>query len=617
MGAYRGDAATGTEPRTGDGKTHSGVAGTDAYKSEVRQGMRIEWDVPVEMDDGIVLRCDVFRPVEDGAYPAIMSYGPYGKLLHFAEGYAAQWSWITDGRPDVIEGSSNKFQNFEVVDPEKFVPIGYAVVRFDSRGAGRSPGYLDPWSAREAKDLHDCIEWTARQPWCNGKVGLSGTSYLAMNQWQVASLQPPHLAALCVWEGAADYYRDMTRHGGILCTFGKVWYGPVVLPVQHGLGKRGYRGSMNGEWVSGPETLLDEELAANRTDWHAECARHRLATDEFWRSRLPDFSKINVPLLSTANWGGQGLHLRGNIEGFVGAATSDKWLDIHCLDHWTEYYTAYGVDLQKRFFGHFLKGEESGWSHQPRIHMLVRHPGERYVWRDEHEWPLARTRWTKFYLDPADLSLRVTPSRKSGTVTYRGFSDGVTFVTPPLQEEIEITGPIAAKLFVSSATEDADIFVVLRVLAPDLREVTFPGHIDPHTPIAQGWLRASHRKLDRDRSLPYRPYHAHDEIQKLSPGQIHELDVEVLPTCVVVPKGFRIAFSVRGKDYVYPGAPTATIKNPAAFTGVGLFRHNDGSDRPPAVFDADVSLHFGPGAKAFVLLPVIPPKDGPKLYNAR
>jgi len=611
MWAYQGAGSTAAGTRTPEAETHSVEGQTPAYKSEIRQGMRIDWDVPVAMDDGTVLRCDVFRPIEDGQYPAIMSYGPYGKYLHFANGYAAQWSWITDGHPDVLDGSSNKFQNFEVVDPEKFVPDGYAIVRFDSRGAGRSPGYLDPWSARETRDIYDCIEWTGRQPWCSGKVGLSGTSYLAMNQWQVATLQPPHLAAICVWEGAADYYRDMVRHGGILSTFGKIWYGPVVLPVQYGLGRRGYNSSMNGDWVSGPETLTDEELTANRTDWHAECAKHRLATDEFWTSRMPDFAKINVPLLSTANWGGQGLHLRGNVEGFVGAATKDKWLDVHCLDHWTEYYTAYGVGLQKRFFGHFLKGEDTGWENQARIHMLIRHPGERYVWRDEDEWPLKRTRWTKFYMDPIDSSLRPTPSKNDGTVTYRGLSDGVTFVTPPLQQETEIIGPMAAKLFVSSATEDADLFVVLRVFTPDFQEVTFPGHIDPHTTIAQGWLRASHRKLDRDRSLPYRPYHTHDEIQKLTPGQNYELDIEILPTCIVVPKGYRIAFSVRGKDYEYPGAPLRTIKNPSAFTGVGLFRHNEGSDRPPAIFDGDVTLHYGPDKDAYILLPIIPTKNDP------
>ncbi len=578
------------------------------YKSEIRDGMRIDWDVPVEMDDGVVLRCDVYRPVEDGRYPVILSYGPYGKWLAFGDGYADQWNRMRDEHPDVISGSSNKYQSFEVVDPEKFVPDGYAVVRFDSRGTGRSPGRVDPWSAREARDLYVGIEWAAGQLWSNGRIGLNGISYLAMNQWQVAELQPPHLAAMCIWEGAADYYRDMVRHGGILCTFSKVWY-PVVIVVQHGLGKRGYRSSMNSEWVSGPATLSNEELYANRCDWHDDCLRRELATDDYWTSRLPDFSKITVPILSTANWGGQGLHLRGNVEGFLAAASKEKWLEFHCLEHWTEFYTDYGVNLQKKFFGHFLKGENTGWKDQPRVQMQVRHPGGRFVERHEDEWPLARTRWTRLYLDPAESRLLGEPLREAAEVTYKGFSEGVTFITPPLAEETEITGPIAAKLFVSSSTEDADVFVMVRAFAPDFKEVTFQGHTDPHTTLAQGWLRASHRKLDRGRSLDYRPYHTHDEIQRLTPGQVYELDIEVLPTCIVVPKGYRLALSVRGKDYEFPGGvsgPGITLLG--VFTGVGPFRHNEPVDRPPSVFNRDVTLHCGPDRRAYVLLPIVPPK---------
>ncbi len=131
----------------------------------------------------------------------------------------------------------------------------------------------------------------------------------------------------------------------------------------------------------------------------------------------------------------------------------------------------------------------------------------------------------------------------------------MTFLTAPLEDEIEITGPIAAKLWVSSATEDADLFLVVRVFAPDMKEVTFQGALDPHTPIAQGWLRVSHRKLDKKLTLPYRPYHTHDEEQKLDAGEVYEVDVEIWPTCIVVPKGYRIALTVRGKDYVYPGEP--------------------------------------------------------------
>ena len=287
--------------------------------------------------------------------------------------------------------------------------------------------------------------------------------------------------------------------------------------------------------------------------------------------------------------------------------SSQKWLEVHGVAHWTHFYTNYGLDLQKRFFGHFLKGQDTGWAKQPKVVLQVRHPGERFVERHESAWPLAGTRWSKLYLDPAGHTLADAPPSREATVTYGGLSDGVTFLTAPLPAETEITGPIVAKLFVSSETTDADLFLVLRVFTPDLKEVTFHGALDPHTPIAQGWLRASHRKLDPTLSLPFRPYHTHDEIQPLVPGQVYELDVEVWPTCIVVPPGHRIGLSVRGKDYVYPGGPGKGLGVlGAVFTGVGPFQHAESQDRPPAVFAGNVTLHAGPGRAAHVLLPIIP-----------
>ena len=185
--------------------------------SEIRDDMRIDWDMPITMDDGVVLRCDVYRPVAEGRYPVIMTYGPYGKWLHFEDLYTDQWRRMCADQPDVPTDSTNKYQNWEVVDPEKWVPDGYVVIRVDSRGAGRSQGVIDIWSLREAQDLALCVDWAGVQPWSNGKVGLNGISYYAENQWQCAALQPKHLAAICPWEGAADFYRDMAHHGGIFC----------------------------------------------------------------------------------------------------------------------------------------------------------------------------------------------------------------------------------------------------------------------------------------------------------------------------------------------------------------------------------------------------------------
>jgi hypothetical protein len=567
--------------------------------------MHLEWDVPIEMDDGLVLRADVFRPDIGGRHPVILSYGPYAKGLAFQEGYPDQWRIMTSQHPDVAEGSSNEYQNWEVVDPEKWVPDGYAVVRVDSRGTGRSPGYIDVFSPRETEDLVACIEWAGTRPWSTGKVGLNGISYYAINQWHAASRQPEHLAAICVWEGAADFYRDMTHHGGILSTFFANWYDMQVKTVQHGLGDRGAASRVTGVQVTGDENLSEEELEQNRADLGADVRDHPL-DDEFHRARSPDWSRVDQPLLSAGNWGGHGLHLRGNVEGFARSASDQKWLEIHGLEHWTHFYTDYGVSLQKRFFAHFLKGEDNGWDSEPAVRLQVRHL-DRFEDRAHEDWPLPETRWTTLFLDAADSVLSSDPAGDDGSVTYGADGRGVTFFRELFDTETEITGPIALKLYISSETSDADIFAVVRVFDPDGDEVTFQGAIDPHTPIAQGWLRASHRRLDPDLSLPYRPYHTHDREEPLTPGEVYELDVEIWPTSIVVPAGYRLGLTLRGSDYEYEGeleeSRLGTFKN--ELTGVGPFLHDDPIDRPVEVFGGLVTVHTGPGTPSQLLLPVI------------
>jgi predicted acyl esterase len=577
-------------------------------RSEQRDGMQIDWDVPIKMDDGLVLRADVFRPIKPGKYPVILSYGPYAKGLAFQDGYPSAWERMAKKHPDVTANSTNKYQSWEVVDPEKWVPHDYVCVRVDSRGCGCSPGYIDHWSPRETKDFHDCVEWSGIQSWSSGKVGLSGISYYAINQWHVAGLQPPHLAAMCIWEGCADFYREMTHHGGILCTFPENWYDMQVKTVQFGAGERGGRSRVTGERVCGPLTLSEQELAKNRCDFGNDIRSHAL-DDAYHQARSAVWAKVKTPFLSAANWGGQPLHPRGNFEGFMRAASKDKWLEVHGIEHWTHFYTDYGRELQLKFFDYFLHGKKNGWDKQPKVSLQVRHPGEMFVPRAENEWPLARTQWTKFYLDPASGSLGPSRPAKKASMSFAAMGDGVTFVTPPLAQETEITGPSALKLFVSSSTKDADIFAVVRVFTGDMKEMVFQGAIDPHTPIAQGWLRASHRKLDKKLSLPYRPYHSHDRKQPLKPGMPVELDVEIWPTCIVVPAGYRIALTIRGKDYVYHGPSGGKLSNfKNELTGCGPFLHDDPKDRPPEIFAGTTTLHFGRDQQAYMLLPIIPAK---------
>lgn len=578
---------------------------SEAMASEHRNGMLVDWDCPIEMDDGLVLKADVFRPVEPGHYPVLITYGPYAKGLAFQEGYPSAWKIMAEKHPDVTAGSSNLLQSWEVVDPEKWVPHGYVCVRIDSRGCGASPGYVDHFSPRETRDYYNCIEWAGTREWSNGRVGLNGVSYYGINQWHVASLQPPHLAAMCIWEGAADWYRDMTRHGGILSTFWANWYDMQVKTVQYGIGEDGRRSRATGRLICGDELLSAAELEQNRCDFGEDIRQHKLET-QYHKDRSPDWSKVTVPFLSAANWGGQGLHPRGNFEGYMRAASKDKWLEVHGLEHWTHFYTNYGRKLQLRFFDHFLKGEDNGWDKEPNVLLQVRHPGEKFEERSHADWPLPETEWTELHLDPARHALAKMPTTAETKVSFDAMGEGVTFLTAPFEEETEITGPMAAKLRVSSSTRDADLFLVVRVFSPDMKEVVFQGAIDPHTPIAQGWLRVSQRKLDPELSLPYRPYHKHDESQFLEPGQPVDVEVEIWPTSIVCPKGSRLGLSVRGKDYVYGGGSGGKLSNfKNELTGCGPFLHDDPIDRPADIFGGVTTLHFGGSDECTLLLPVI------------
>jgi hypothetical protein len=575
-------------------------------RGEVRDGMRIMWHVPIEMDDGLVLRADVFRPVEDGHYPVILTYGVYAKGLAFQDGYPMQWEKMVTDHPEILQGSTNKYQNWEVTDPERWVPHGYAMVRVDSRGAGWSPGFMDCNSPREIDDLYQCIEWAGTQPWSNGKVGMLGISYYASNQWRVAGKHPPHLAAIIPWEGRNDQYRDSGYHGGILSQFQELWAKHQVVNVQYGRGERARKNPNTGESVAGPITLSDEELAKNCVNAFEELKKHPL-DDEWHRSRSADLSKVTLPLLTCANWGGQGIHPRGNFNGFTQTPSKQKWLEVHGDSHWSLFYSGYGLALQKRFFDHFLKGLDNGWEKQSPVQLNIRHPGEKFVLRMEKEWPLARTRWTKFYLDPAGMALSPKPAAKEGKVQYEALGKGVTFSMPPLEKETEITGPLAAKLFISSSTKDADLFLIVRVFDPNGKELTFMGSTDPNTPIANGWLRVSHRRLDPKRTKPYRPYHPHDRVEPLTPGEVYECDVEIIPTCIVLPAGWRVALTVRGKDYEYEGELSEFAKKFHYGTrGTGGMTHNDPDSRPKDVFGGKVTLHAGGKRESYLLVPIIP-----------
>lgn len=579
----------------------------DAHtRTEVRDGMRITWNAPIIMADGVVLRADVYRPMDENlCCPVIISHGVYAKGLSYQEGYPMQWEKMIKDHPDILDGSTNKYQAWEVTDPERWVPHGYAVVRVDSRGAGWSEGVLDPMSAQETDDFCASIEWAADQPWSDGTVGVLGISYYANMAWRVAERRPKGLKAVIPWEGFIDLYRDPTYHGGILNEFSKKWAAIQAVTVQYGLGSRARRNPHTGESIAGPVDMPDAKLARHRRDLYEQSLEHPL-DGSFWQSRSPDPAKIDLPFLSCANWGGMGIHPRGNFSGFTESPARQKWLEVHGDSHWSLFSATYGVELQRRFFDHFLKGVDNGWDKTPSVLLNVRHADGRFERRDEHEWPIGRTQWTRLYLDANRSTLEADPPPASHAA-YAAAGKGLSLRTPPLAQELEVTGPIAAKLFIESTTADADLFLILQAFDPSGKELTFQGALDPNTPIAMGWLRASHRRLDLSRSKPWQPYHPHDAVEPLTPGQVVELDIEILPTSIVLPQGWSIGLSIRGRDYEYEGDIGEFGQQfYYATRGTGGMTHGDARNRPPALFDNTVTLHTGGDKASYLLLPVVP-----------
>ncbi|GAA0498917.1 CocE/NonD family hydrolase [Pigmentiphaga daeguensis] len=560
-------------------------------RTTTENGMIFERDVALAMSDGTVLRANVFRPEAAGRLPVVMAMGAYGKDVHFADAYQPQWQVLKKIYPGLdTEGTTGRYLRWEVVDPERWVPDGFVVIQVDSRGTGRSEGYLDPFGPIETRDLYEWIEWAGGQPWSNGKVGLIGVSYLAIKQWQVAALRPPHLAAIVPWEGSSDLYRDGSYHGGILSnSFTEAWWPRQVLANQYGSGASTHRDRLTGERTTGPD-LPEAILRGSRADHPRDRLEHPL--DDAWnQAREADLSAIQVPILSAANWGGPGMHLRGNFEGFLRAGSRDKWLFAHIGTHYESFYLPRYVALQKRFFDHYLRGADNGWDREPRVQLAIRRPDGTAELRQEHEWPLARTRWTRLHLDADALMLAPQAPGAGGRAVFDAMGEGLHFSTAPFEEDVEFTGPASLRLWASSSTADMDIFAVLRVFDPEGKEASFIGAHE-RVPMALGWLRASRRKTDPARSLPYRPWHTHDEIQELEPGQAYPLDIEIWPTSMVFPRGWRLVLTLQGHDFI--------VDPP------GRLRHDHPQDRPAGIFDGRTTVHTGGERDSYLLMPLIP-----------
>lgn len=528
------------------------------YSLRRENGLVIERNIKVKLRDGVTIYVDVYRPdgrLGEKNLAPLVGWSPYGKHT-VGRTYALE----SGVKPEWV----SKYAGFETVDPLYWCPRGYAVVYADPRGTWYSEGDMHHGGIQESMDCYDLIEWAGTQGWSNGKVGMSGVSYLAAIQYQVAPLKPPHLAAINPWEAFADWYREFAYHGGIRET--------GFLPFA----------TANINW------------SLNRTeDTNANVLAHPLY-DEYWESKEVYFKDIEVPAFVVASWTDQGFHTRGTLDCYRQISSKHKWLLVHGQKKWGHYYNPENVRQLQTFFDYFLKGKKTDVMSWPKVRIEVRERAYVQTQRAEQEWPLKRQQLRTLYLNAANASLQPElPTAETHTQyesTDKNASVHFDYVFP---EDTEVTGHMKLKLWGAAASHnDMDLFVAIQKIDRNGEHVGFHYYASYDTgPVALGWLRASHRGLDEKLSTPERPIQHHRKEEPLTPGEPVPMEIEIWPSSTLFRAGERLRVLVKGSDiYPYPNrAP-----------GLPLALHEDTRNKGTHL------LYTGGKYDAHLLIPVIP-----------
>jgi uncharacterized protein len=519
-----GPLAEGLPPRAWSVRRLWGMLAPPVTIDAPPTGVRCETDVAIQARDGTTLRVNVFRPEAAGRYPVVMCAHPYGKdrLPHRIGGrYQPLLLYRLLGQPAPIRFSA--WTSWEAPDPAFWVPRGYVLVNADLRGFGRSEGVGALLSDQEAQDYYDLIEWAASQPWSNGRVGLNGVSYLAISQYKVAALRPPHLAAICPWEGFTDCYRDFARPGGV---------------------------REDGFMVLWTRSLRRTGRPAVdlRQEQHA-----RPLLDAWWRSLQPDLARIEVPALLCASFSDHSLHTRGSFEAFRRISSPERWLYTHRGGKWATYYAPEVLALQARFFDCFLKGEENGMRALPPVRLAIHDRGARaYRIRHELAWPPPGVAWTPLYLNADSRALEETPVAAAATASFDTRRERLSF-SWTVRDDVEIVGPMALHLALTVAgADDVDLFAGVRKLRAG-RHVVFEGSYGfGWDMVTKGWQKASHRALDPECSEPGWPVHTHEAAQTLRPGEVVRVDLALLPAATLFRRGDVLRLDVQGRWFFPP-----------------------------------------------------------------
>jgi predicted acyl esterase len=554
--------------------------------------MIVERDLMVPMRDGVRVAVDVYRPSGEGPFPALLALSPYGK---------GKQSIMAQPQPG---GSPLWDGGVEAGDPRFLTENGYVHVIADCRGVNKSEGEYRGWmSSQEAQDGYDLVEWIAAQSWCDGGVGMVGISYFGTIQLHVAAEQPPHLRAIMPWNAVADFYREATHHGGILQTFFYELYTRSV---------RGNPVSVTAQDLA-PERLADmvetakadEDLRMYTTLWNIvdnpvtnpsffDVLMHPLDDEFYWeRSAYTRYDRIRVPFYARSGWWAYAhMHLTGAFRTFAGIDAPGKLEIDRPLDEERPLGRGYDEEVV-RWYDHWLKRIDTGVMDEPPIRIFVMGSN---VWRSEREWPLERTAWTTLYLRASGgLSREPEPAEESSdSFVQRPLAEtteiaGLAYATAPLDQDTEVIGPIALNLYAAIDQPDTNWIVALEDLDPSgvPRELT------------RGFLKASHRELDPERSSRWEPYHPHRRAEPVSPGEVVEYAIALSPTANLFRRGHRICLRITSLDYrgnPRPAPGVSPVHYPWHLCSARTTRHTVYHDR---------------AFRSALLLPVIPEAASP------
>ena len=508
--------------------------------------MTIEWDVPVTVRDGTVLRANVFRPLAGVPAPAILSVHPYGKDAiphHSRSGRTPNFQYHVFPQPDPIRIST--LTGWEAPDPAFWVAHGYAVVNVDQRGAGTSAGRSELLSEREALDYHDVIEWAAAQPWCTGRVGLDGVSYLALGQYRVAALRPPHLAAICPWEGFSDVYRDFARPGGGREDgFSIIWSAATRQAAR-------VVGNIRQQFVRRPE--LD--------DWYV--------------AHTPRVEDIEVPMLVCGSFSDHSLHSRGSLEAFRRAGSTRKWLTTHRGGKWSTYYRDDSAAERLAFFDHVLREADNEWATRPPVIVKIyERDGPPVAEIAADEWPPAGLEIVTRHVDNVTGTLSDRPGDRSAALAFRTRTDALTWRWV-MTHDVDVVGPMALTVHVSvDGADDTVLTAAVRKFRAG-REVYFQGSYGfAHDVVSKGWQRVAHRELDDALTTELQPVHTHARSEPVAPGEVVPVQLALLPHATRFRAGDELRLEVRGR-WLFPRNPLtgqfpAGYQRPPAATCVVL-----------------------------------------------